>query len=294
MCSEDVADRRISADREQAIIALLDDDNPVVQAAVFEELKRQGSLGVELLRKITRDHNRILATHAQDILHELQGPDTVAEFVKFIRSTSYELETGSLLLNRTVFPEVAPEDVCIPLDGLAQRCRELMVHPSSPMEKCKVLNRVLFHENGFRGNTEYYDDPLNSFLGNVIMRRRGIPISLSILYILVAGRCGLQLEPVGLPGRFLVGCFEGDHPFYIDVFERGGFRTVEELSQMLMRDNIPPRPGFFAPTPVGDVLCRCCRNLMHQYSLKHQPHKAKLFASFVHEFESTYRRQAQR
>jgi hypothetical protein len=84
----------------------------------------------------------------------------------------------------------------------------------------------LFHENGFRGNVEHYTDPLNSFLPLVLERHKGIPISLCLVYLLVAQRLGLDLEPVGIPGHFLVGCYHEDAPLFIDPFEQGAFRTT--------------------------------------------------------------------
>ena len=282
--------RRLSSDREAAIVSLIDDDSPIVRQGLIDELQRMGGIGIELLTKLSRDKNRLISAQAKELLDLIKGPDSVAGFVDFIRSQRYELETGCLLLARTVDNTVDVGEVCIQIDAISARCRDLMIHPSPPFEKCKVLNRVLFHENGFRGNTEDFADPRNSLLPDVLARRKGIPITLSILYILVAQRCGLQLEPVGMPGRFLVGCFQTETPFYIDAFERGGFRTPEDLREIMRANQISPRPSFLARSPVGEVLCRCCRNLTHQYSLQGNHRRAKLFGSFVNEFEATHRR----
>ena len=74
---------------------------------------------------------------------------------------NYELETGALLLARTVTPRLDVGHCCTTLDAIADRCRELIVEPSSTREKCRILNRVLFHEWGFHGNVEHYTDPRN-------------------------------------------------------------------------------------------------------------------------------------
>ena len=282
----------ISTRREAAIIQLLDDESPVVQAALREEFLRLNDRGISLLRRLCKSRNRITASYARGYLEEIQGPDTVTRFLQFIRSLNYELETGCLLLERTVFPDVDSAECCMTLDAIAARCRELMVLPSSPWEKCRVLNRVIFHEWGFRGNLEEFDDPLNSFLYQIIKRRKGIPISLSILYLLVAQRCDLDLEPIGVPYHFMVGCFLENRPFYIDAFERGRFRTSEDLKEQLRARQIRPRRRDLAPSPVGEVLERCCRNLMHQYSRAGDRERARLFRDFVHEFELSYKRHA--
>ena len=121
---------------------------------------------------------------------------SIAEFREFIRAQQYDLESGSVLLSRTVHPQADAEACASTLDAMAARCRELIVEPGTAREKCRVINRVLFHESGFRGNVEDYTDPNNSFLDQVLTRRRGIPVSLSIVYLLVARRLGLLLSDV--------------------------------------------------------------------------------------------------
>jgi len=287
-----VAERMISARREQAIIRLLDDDSPVVREAVAVELEQMGGHGVALLRNVIRGGNRILTSYAREYLEDLQGPDTVTEFIRFIRSMNYELETGFLMLNRTIYPDFDSAESCMQLDAIAARCRELIVQPISTIEKCRVINRVLFHEYGFSADTENMDDPRNSFLCELLSRRRGIPISLSILYISVAQRCNLLLEPVGMPGRFMVGCFTEEEPFFIDAFEKGAFRSVDELMNVLRKNKLNAHPSHLSPSSVSEVLCRCCRNLSHQFTSQNLPEQARLFSGFVHEFEAAYRRYA--
>jgi regulator of sirC expression with transglutaminase-like and TPR domain len=283
----------LSEARKSSLTKLLDDDSEVVRKAVMEEICKYGPEGIDFLRKLTDTQNRVLAGHARDYLELLGKQDTLTTFSDFIRSFHYELETGCILLDRTLYPDLETSKVCLFIDKMAARCREIMVMPSSQVERCKVLNRVIFHEFGFRGDVENYYDPENSFLSRVIDRRRGIPITLSILYILVGQRCNLQLEPVGVPGRFMVGCFEGVEPFYIDAFERGHFRTTEDVERLVENHYGEKGSGFLSPTPVGEVLCRCCRNLVNQYSAHNDQKRARLYTSFVNEFEATYRKQAQ-
>src|SRR5690606_32768499 len=153
-----------------------------------------------------------------------------------------------------------------------------------------IINRVLFHDFDFRGNVENYTDPDNSFLDQVLERRRGLPLSLSILYLLVAERLGITLEPIGLPGHFMVGCFVDNAPFFIDPFDGGMFRSPEEIFLFLRSHDISPTLADLAPTPVREVLCRCCRNLANHYESNGDAGHAALFDSFVAEFESTYTR----
>ncbi|MDP3072087.1 MAG: transglutaminase-like domain-containing protein [Opitutaceae bacterium] len=278
--------------QRDAFLGLLDDPSPLVRRALLLRFAELGPAAASFLQTVVRGPNRVAARHAAWFLDELKFTDPVAEFRGFIRSMHYELETGALLLARTVSPRLDAGECCTQLDAIAARCRELIVEPSSAREKCRIINRVLFHECGFHGNVEHYTDPLNSFLDQVLERRTGIPISLSIVYLLVAQRAGLELEPVGLPGHFVVGCFSDELPFFVDPFERGLFRDVPEIFDLLRAANHTPQPSDLAPTPVREVLCRGCRNLVNHYAAAGDTVRAKLFAGFVDEFEAAYAKHA--
>ena len=277
---------------QQAFLALLDDDSPAVRTALAGAFARRGRPAVEFLRTVAHGADPWRARHATWFLQQLKCGDPVAEFTAYIRALDYDLETGALLLSRTVSPALDAAACRARLDELAQRCRELVVEPATARDQCRIVSRVLFHEHGFRGNVECYTDPRNSLLDQVLARRQGVPLTLGLVYLLVAQRIGLTLEPVGLPGHFVVGCFLEDTPFFIDAFARGVFRTPGELFQLLRRHQVDPRVDDLAPTPVREVLCRCCRNLASHYAAGGDPERARLFAGFVGEFEATRRRHA--
>lgn len=282
----------LSAGEREALLSLLDDTSPKVRRALLARFAQLGAASALFLGAVSRGSNRVLGRHALFFLEELHFSDPVAEFRDYIRSLSYELESGALLLARTANPHLDVGHCCRTLNQIAERCRELIIEPSSAREKCRVLNRVLFHELGFHGNVENYTDPRNSFIDQVLERRTGIPLSLSMVYLLVAERLDLQLEPVGLPGHFIVGCFANELPFFIDPFDRGVFRDGDEIFDLLRANNIKPKPTDLSPTPVREVLCRSCRNLVNHYTAAGEPSRAKLFAGFVDDFESTYEKHA--
>lgn len=277
------------AERE-AFASLLDDTNPKVRAQLLAHFTARAEATKRFLLRIAESKHREQAWHARWFLNELHFSDPVGEFRGFIRSLNYELETGSLMLARTVIPTADAGDCALELDRLARRCRELIAEPASVRTRCRVINRVLFHEEGFRGNAENYTDPLNSFLPEVLTRKKGLPITLGIVYLLVAQRIGLELEPVGLPGHFMVGCYAEHTPFFIDAFEQGAFRTPGEVMVFLRTQGLEPALGDLAPTPVREVLCRCCRNLANHYAAGGDERRAVMFAGFVTEFEAAYER----
>lgn len=283
-----VETEKLSPSQIESFRSLLDDPSPSIHQALLAHFEQLGPVVREFLLDTARDPNRALAPHAKRFLQELKFSDPRAEFLTFIQSLNYELESGFLLLARTVSPDLEIGECQIEVDKIARRCRELIVEPSSPRQRCRIINRVLFHEWGFHGNVENYHDPRNSFINHVLKRRKGIPISLSILYLMVADRLELDLEPVGLPDHFMIGCYLEDVPFFIDPFDRGIFRDPEEIFDFLRERKIEPELYYLAPTPVREVLSRCCRNLANDY--RKDEKTARMFASFVEEFDATHER----
>ena len=279
----------LSPAREHALRRLLDDPAPKVRDAVRQELQRHGAAGVAFLQRVlTEPATATDAAAARDLMAELAAPEPAEAFARFITSLEYELETGLLLLNRVAEPALDVVLIHRQLDVMARRVTELAPAPASPRETCRALNRVLFHEYGLRGNAEAYEDPRNSFLSSVLERQRGLPLTLCALYIMVAQRVGLELEPVGLPDHFLVGCYAEDEPFFIDAFAQGRFLTPDQLVEPSdVAPLLDPAP-LPMPTPVGEVLARACRNLVRHYTSAGQPERARLFARFVRMFAETH------
>ncbi len=281
-----------SAAKVEALLRLLDDDAPVVRKAVLAELQRCPDQGEALLREAAKGMDAGLSKRALLLLEELGWSDGVEAFLEFIRSLKYELETGWLLLDRTVSPTCDTAACHLFIDEMAQRCRELAIPPLPPREQCRVMNRVFFHEYGFRAAAKGSYAPANSFLHKVIESRSGLPITLSVLYLLVAGRIGFELEPIGLPGRFMVGCFEEETPFYVDVWSGGRFREMHELEAFLKNVPVEKSSSFLLPVTVAETLTRGCRNLVMQYRRGGDEERASLFRRFVAEFESALHREA--
>jgi len=112
------------------------------------------------------------------------------------------------------------------------------------------------------------------------------------VYLLVAQRLSLPLEPVGAPTHFLIGCYEEEAPFFVDAYRQGAILTAGEVFALLRASHVVPQVADLAPTPVREVLCRWCRNLVQHYTAANDPVSARLFAEFVSEFEATYERHA--
>jgi regulator of sirC expression with transglutaminase-like and TPR domain len=138
-------------------------------------------------------------------------------------------------------------------------------------DRLSAISRVLYETEGFHGNREDYYDPRNSYLNEVMARRRGIPISLGILYQAVAGRAGVKMFGVNLPGHFVIGCADRGEAWYVDPFTRGELldremctRRVEDLAG---QSGIVQQEHFRPATP-QEIAARVLRNLKAAYAMQ--------------------------
>ncbi|HWN68412.1 MAG TPA: transglutaminase-like domain-containing protein [Haliangium sp.] len=132
----------------------------------------------------------------------------------------------------------------------------------------RALNRTLFHDLGFRGNQDDYYDPRNSFLHEVIERRTGIPITLSVVYMEVARRAGVRVDGISFPGHFLVRYDQGASAVIIDPFRMGMTLDAADLDALLKRARGPEAEltvEALAPASKREILLRMLTNLAHIY-----------------------------
>jgi regulator of sirC expression with transglutaminase-like and TPR domain len=130
------------------------------------------------------------------------------------------------------------------------------------------MNQLLFEREGLRGNEEEYDDPRNSYLNDVLDRKKGIPITLSVVYLRVAERHSLPVFGVGFPGHFLVKYVSAPTEILIDPFDRGAIRTLEECAEKLrvqFGTDAELKPEHLAISGNKQILARMLNNLKASY-----------------------------
>jgi len=152
-----------------------------------------------------------------------------ARFAALIERDPVPLDEAVLAIAEEEYPGLDVEEVLVRLDRLGQRVGERSPVPGRAASTLGALRHVLVEEEGLRGNERDYGDPRNSFLNEVLERRLGIPISLSVVWMEVARRAGLRLEGVGFPGHFLAKyASPGGLEIFVDAFHGGELLTGDE------------------------------------------------------------------
>ncbi len=191
-----------------------------------------------------------------------------------------DLARAAFLLSASENSAVAVEEQMGLLDSLASAASTRLGAERDPLASVNTLSEYLFGELGFRGNDEDYYDPRNSCLDEVLKRRLGIPITLSLVYIETGARLGIPLIGVGMPAHFLVRHNDVDN-LIIDPFQFGILLSEEECAERLRQslgESVPWNPRYLDPVGNRDYIARIVRNLKGSYlRLRDYPRALRLF-----------------
>jgi regulator of sirC expression with transglutaminase-like and TPR domain len=177
------------------------------------------------------------------------------------------LAQAALVIAGDEYPDLDVAAYVQRIDELAQTLRSRLRADISPTDTLALLNRYLFEEMGFAGNSEDYYDPRNSYLNDVIDRKLGIPITLSVLYIEVGRRLGLPLSGVSFPGHFLVKCALRNGAVVLDTYAKGALLGIKDLQKRLRAlsggADVAPEAvmRMLASAPPAEIIARMLRNL---------------------------------
>ena len=180
-----------------------------------------------------------------------------------LENDQIDLAKGALLIAKDAYIDLNIEMYLQRLNQMAEELQSQIGREADTRDQIKHLNRYLFEIQGFAGSSqENYYDARNSYLNEVLERKIGIPITLSIVYMEIGKRIGLPLVGVGFPGHFIVK--HRDLETVIDPFEKGQILSDEDLSERLtqiFREPVPMHPRFLQAVTHKEILARMLRNL---------------------------------
>jgi regulator of sirC expression with transglutaminase-like and TPR domain len=202
--------------------------------------------------------------------------DIIREFTQTALSPDPDLARPAFLIARLGYANLDPAPYLARLQEMGATAADRLAAaalPTDPHGPIEALNRYLFEDQGFAGNTANYDDPRNSFLNQVLDRRIGIPITLALVYIEVARRAGVRVDGVNFPGHFLLRFPfgpEDDHEsaVFVDPFHRGAVLSATDCRTLLRRhagETVSFEPSLLTPATKQQILIRMLLNLKRIY-----------------------------
>ena len=247
----------------QAMVDLLADNDPGIRARVIAHLSQAGERAVVALEAAARS-----APHPDRIAEALTAIERNAALVALDRFGSIEpdgpVETGALLVARVIDPGIEFGKVVRFLDTLAQAAPGPL-RGDDPEHALLTLAAYMYSVWKFDGARSDYPNPANSLLDQVVTRRTGLPITLSVVYLAVARRVGMPLEGVGLPAHFVLRHPGAQDRRYLDPFNRARLLTEADCEEIVHTHGFPLRPEHLAPVSPQEIAARICRNLILAY-----------------------------
>lgn len=193
-------------------------------------------------------------------------PDVDAEslFAAAVREEPIDLALACGLISLAADPHTEVTDELAALDAFAALARPLVRSGRSPSAHAEALRRALGEQAGFAGFAEDYSDLRASLLPAVLRRRRGLPILLSVVWVEVARRLGVNAYPVALPGHVVVGIGDPAGEWVlVDPFHGGRHLSVHDAAELVRASGAPFSRTQLAPCPAGSLLLRILTNIRH-------------------------------
>ncbi len=271
----------------QALINLIDDPDEVIYTQVRDRILSLGTPVVPVLERAWEvdDLGDLFRTRVEDLLHAIHLANVQERLRTWVEGGGEDLLEGAMIICRYRYPDLDEMRVRARLNAIRQDIwLELNDHLTA-FEKVRVFNHILFQVHGFKGNKRNYHAPQNCYLNEVLDSRKGNPLSLAIIYQVLAEELDLPLRGVNLPNHFVLAYLEettmggGENGtqnilFYVNAFSQGDILGRHEIDEFLQKLNLPKQEGFYQPCSNLDIIRRQLNNLVHSYEKQNDAERA--------------------
>lgn len=263
----------------KAMMSLLDDPDEAVRKAVLKKLLEIPASEVGRLERVVNELED-LPTKAKvlDLIHRIQFQVVYHGLKDWAEAGANDLLEGIIWVARYRYPHLTRDEILIEIENIRTDVWMLLDESATALDQVRAINHVFYEKYGYRGDDQNYHLPENSYLNEVIRQRKGNPISLATLYLLVAQRLGLPIFGVNLPKHFVLvfvedaGIYKNLAPqqrpvlFYINAFNKGAIFTKQDVEQFLMLLKLPVKGEFFLPCTNEEIIIRYINNLISYFN----------------------------
>jgi len=260
----------------KALVSLLDDDDKQITAHVEEKILSLGKAAIPFLEKEWESNmSPAVQSRIEDLIHTLQY-DLLKERLKnWYESEDQDLLTGMWIIATYQYPDIELEKLKQELEQIYYEAWLEFKPDLYAFDQIKVMNSVIFHKLKFGANTKNFHSPGNSMINVVLETRKGNPITLSVIYMLVAHKLKLPIYGVNLPNLFILTYKDSNHQFYINTFNRGLIFSKKDIENYINELHLVPQTSFFEPCSNLEIIRRALRNLIMSFEKMGEHAKAE-------------------
>ncbi len=251
----------------KALISLLDDDDRQIVTHVEEKILSLGTTVIPFLESEWESClNPEVQIRIEDLIHSLQYELLKQRLKDWYASPDQDLLTGMWVVSTYQYPDTSLEKLRQDLEQIYYDTWLEFRNDLYPFDQIKVINSVLFGKLKFGANSKNFHSPGNSLINVVLETRKGNPITLSVIYLLVAQKLKLPVFGVNLPNLFILTYKdEKQTQFYINTFNKGLIFSRQDIENYINELHLTPQPSFFEPCSNVEIIRRALRNLVMSF-----------------------------
>ncbi|MGD0712217.1 MAG: transglutaminase-like domain-containing protein [Bacteroidales bacterium] len=262
----------------KALISLTDEPDERIFEEIADKIFSFGANAVPFLEeRWENSFDPSMQQRILNIIHKIQYDIITNELGNWVKFGSHNLYIGYLLITRFQYPEIKEEEIKSKLEEIKRDIWLELNEGLTALEKIKVINHIFYDVHGFIGNTTNFHAPQNFYLNTLLETHKGNPLSLGLLYIIIAQQLQLPVFGVNLPEHFVLAYTndlsaeklsfldDGEVLFYINPFSKGAVFSKKEIELFIKQLKIGSQDIFFRPCTNQDIIIRLINNLIYAY-----------------------------
>ena len=275
----------MSSDEITALISLLEDPDEEIFGSIKEKIISIGDRCIPYLKAFAEDHatDALIQERAENLEHLIKSVGIEMRIKGWMSDNQEDLLEGVLIVAKYQYPDLDEVEIRHEFTKLRQDIWLELSESLTAFEKVNIINHILFEVHGFAGNKNNFHSPKNSFINTVLESRSGNPLSLSIVYMILAQSLDIPVYGVNLPNHFILaykdeldimeeleefqvdGNPTDDVLFYINPFGNGAILHKTQIDNFLRHLNLDPEPKYYIPCQNRDIVKRLFTNLVYAY-----------------------------
>ena len=270
-----------------ALVSLLDDDDPQIYSHVRNQIRELGSDIVPILESVLDDKTSsgLLKDRVYELLQEMQASFVESRLGAWFDRGGTDLLEGMWIMSTLLDPELHFADLKAKMEQVYYDFWLSFKKDMHPIDQVKAMNGMFFGKMGFGANTKNFHDPANSMIFDVLQNRKGNPITLCVIYLLIGQKLQLPVFGVNLPNLFILTYKSEQVQFYINVFNRGLIFSKDDISKYVEQLKLEPEDKYFGACSNQEIILRVMRNMLVSFRKLKNEEKIKQITALlaVHE-----------
>lgn len=272
------------------MVRLIDDPDDTIFEHVRDEIINHGTSAIPFLESSweTEDFGLLFQSRIEDLIKEIQLKAIKDELSSWCKSSQKDLLNGAIIISRYQYPNFNEEKIRTKIQEIRKDIwLEISSHQTA-YEKVRIFNKVFYGKYNFSGNSKDYHSPLNSCINTVLDTKKGNPLSLCLIYSIIAQSLDMPVYGVNLPNHFVLTYLdennimsfidpENKHGnlFYINAFSKGGIFNTDEIDEFLNGLNKPKLREYYEPCSNSAIIMRMLTNLISSFQQSGSAEKVK-------------------